>query len=301
LLKVESNAIEFWNISYTDCSGQTTSSSLYNFTDSNSISNLPINQCNSSASSSSTTTSYSYVPSTPLPTQVITSVNVMTNIPTAIIITNPKIDLTKITITANQNIFAASLIINKLSQLPTSNPQIGLPLGIPYQAFQINTTMITNLSIANATLEFKVNKSWAASQNVDPSTITLYRMKANDTIWNPLNTTFLGQDNNSYHFSAVTPGFSTFIIYSNQKCIANSKRCLNNQTQLCLNSTWMTTEQCPNGCNNEGCSNLLSNNPPIIYGVIILMILIVGAMLLNKKKKTRKYHIPHKHFRKRRS
>jgi hypothetical protein len=188
------------------------------------------------------------------------------------------------------------LIINRINVFSNLT---ALPLGVPYQEFQINTTMITNLSIANAILEFKVNKTWATNKDVIAKDIVIYRMKDNDSLWNPLNTTFLNEDEKYYYFSAVTPGFSTFLIFSNQNiCVPNARRCFNNQSQLCLqNTTWMTTEQCPDGCSNEGCSNIFSNNPPIIYGVIILIVLIIGATLLSKNKKIRKHS---KHIKKKR-
>ncbi len=59
-------------------------------------------------------------------------------------------------------------------------------------------------------IEFRVPKSWAEENNIDPATIGLNRY--HDEAWNPLSTEMTGEDEEFYYFRAETPGFSLYAI-----------------------------------------------------------------------------------------
>ncbi|MCQ1537339.1 PGF-pre-PGF domain-containing protein [Methanosarcina sp. KYL-1] len=64
-------------------------------------------------------------------------------------------------------------------------------------------------------IEFRVPKSWAEENGIDPSTIALNRY--NNDKWNALPTEMTGEDDGFYYFRAETPGFSLYAITGEQK------------------------------------------------------------------------------------
>jgi PGF-pre-PGF domain-containing protein len=219
-LDVFDNAITFYNLSYTNpssCNGASSSYTTYNYTTSNSFSDLPAVSCTTTTTTGSGGGGSGGIinATTTKPAQITNYVNIIANQPEVINITNSNFDLTKIIITSNENITRASLIITEIKELPKSTEN-GLPLGVSYQIFGINITKINNTGIMNVIIEFKINKTWIAEQNATSKNITLYRMKNNETQWNLLNTTFLNEDDKYYYFNASTPGFSSFVIFLNK-------------------------------------------------------------------------------------
>lgn len=70
-----------------------------------------------------------------------------------------------------------------------------------------NSGFATPDNIENATVYFKVEKFWLQDKNIDKSSITFNRY--NDTKWNSLQTTFVGEDNKYLYFTTETPGLSS--------------------------------------------------------------------------------------------
>jgi PGF-pre-PGF domain-containing protein len=65
-------------------------------------------------------------------------------------------------------------------------------------------------NIANAVVDFRVEKSWLKDKNIDKSLITLNRYS--DNKWNQLPTTISREDDTYIYYTAKTPGFSPFTI-----------------------------------------------------------------------------------------
>ncbi len=70
-----------------------------------------------------------------------------------------------------------------------------------------NSGFATPDNIENATVHFKVEKSWLQDKNIDKSSVTFNRY--NDSKWNPLQTTLAGEDDKYLYFTAETPGLSS--------------------------------------------------------------------------------------------
>ena len=289
-LDVFDNAITFYNLSYTNpasCNSTSSFYDVYNYTTPNSISDLPSVACTATTTTTSSSGGGGGIVTTNtanITTQITNYISITANQSKEINITNSQIDLTKIIITTNQNISNVLLIITEKGTLP-ENTTNNLPFGISYQSFEINFT--NSDKVTNAIINFKVNKTFLQIKNASSSDVVLYRLKNNS--WNPLSTTFLNEDEKYYYFNAISPGFSTFTIFLNQKlCVANAKRCFDNQTQICSeNSTWIILEQCQNGCENGNCI-ILKKSPlgfTIIVAAIIGLILIVIYSLFNKIKR----------------
>ncbi|MBU2589662.1 MAG: FG-GAP repeat protein [Nanoarchaeota archaeon] len=77
-----------------------------------------------------------------------------------------------------------------------------------YKYFEIITYQITDDDIAEAEIEFDVEKTWLEN-NSEAANILLLRYKES---WNELETSLVSEDDNKYYFKAKTPGFSDFAI-----------------------------------------------------------------------------------------
>ncbi len=71
---------------------------------------------------------------------------------------------------------------------------------------------LTEATINNAKVEFKVDKKWLDDNEVDVSTITLCRYS--DDSWEQLPTEIKDDDDSYFYFTSTTPGFSSFAISS---------------------------------------------------------------------------------------
>lgn len=70
-----------------------------------------------------------------------------------------------------------------------------------------NSGFATSDNIENATVNFKVEKSWLQDKNIDQSSIAFNMY--NDSKWNSLKTTLAGEDDEYLYFTAETPGLSS--------------------------------------------------------------------------------------------
>ncbi|MBC2706750.1 MAG: PGF-pre-PGF domain-containing protein, partial [ANME-2 cluster archaeon] len=87
------------------------------------------------------------------------------------------------------------------------------PLDIVYKNLNIwvgNAGWGTKRNIADATVVFTVDKSWITENNIDETSIALYRYS--DDTWHELVTRKISEDSNSLQFEAETPGFSPFAV-----------------------------------------------------------------------------------------
>jgi parallel beta-helix repeat protein len=225
--------------------------------------------------------------------------------PVEITINNSGMDLSSLIINVKKSVSDISINITKVNQTES-----GLPVGRLYQAFKINPG-IDNSEIINATINFKINKTWLAENNITfhskgnrfwivendiIGNITLYRNPDGTNSWIPLVTTFLSEDDKSYYFSAYSLGFSTFAIFLNKyDCLPNSARCDNNEVQLCLgNSTWLVTEHCSDTCQNGKCTSSFYKSNQfyfLIIAIIVATIVIVIIALVTYKRRKNKRKI----------
>ena len=99
-------------------------------------------------------------------------------------------------------------ILNDTSTL-VDNP----PSDIVYKNLNIwvgNAGWATERNIGDATIVFTVEKSWITANNIDESSIALYRYS--DDTWHKLVTKKIAENANSLQFEAETPGFSPFAV-----------------------------------------------------------------------------------------
>jgi len=68
----------------------------------------------------------------------------------------------------------------------------------------------TEKNMADTTVSFTVEKSWVTDNDIDDTTIALYRYSGDD--WDKLVTRKIAEDSNSLYFEAKTLGFSSFSV-----------------------------------------------------------------------------------------
>jgi len=90
-----------------------------------------------------------------------------------------------------------------------------LPDGIVYKSFNVwvgNAGYGDSNSILDAAISFKVDKSWTQENDMDPSSILLYKYDGEKKEWEKLSVNLENEDNEFLHFTANVPGYSSFVI-----------------------------------------------------------------------------------------
>lgn len=200
--------------------------------------------------------------------------------PAIIEIKNHYMSARKITINVNNPASDVSLTVKQMST-SSANFEVGFQ-GLSYEAFEITAVNLSNDNIKNATIEFRVNKTKLLESNFTTDDVFLYRKPVNTSDWAALNTTYLYDEDGYARFSAVSPGFSTFMVFvSPTECIPAEKRCLENQVQFCLgNKKWLVSEVCSYQCKDGKCIEKglqINLNPLVVYPVI--GIVVVGVLI----------------------
>ena len=109
---------------------------------------------------------------------------------------------------------SASRVAAKVEILNNNTTLVSTPP--PHEVFKNlniwvgNAGWATARNIADATVVFTVEKSWITENNIDESSIALYRYS--DDTWHKLVTRKIAEDANSLQFEAETSGFSPFAV-----------------------------------------------------------------------------------------
>lgn len=138
--------------------------------------------------------------------------SVLNNTLNSVNVTNFTGDLVSLSFLANKNLNNVTIsIINSSTSAPSF--QINSS-GSFYQGFDINLTGMNDSDLSKVILNFRVNKTWISKNNLNVSTVALYRNSGNSPTWTKLPTTEIDQDSSYYYFSAVSPGFSIYKIFA---------------------------------------------------------------------------------------
>ncbi|WFN33910.1 lectin like domain-containing protein [Methanogenium sp. S4BF] len=92
---------------------------------------------------------------------------------------------------------------------PAPNGPDGLT-GPIYQYLSVGLSGMTDDEISEAEFSFRVPTAWLRAEGILPTEITLWRF--HDGAWQELPTTLVSEGGGWIHFTATTPGFSTFAI-----------------------------------------------------------------------------------------
>ena len=83
--------------------------------------------------------------------------------------------------------------------------------GKVYQYLQINATNLAD-KLDKATAQFRVEKSWASSNNVDKEKVVVSKFDEPNNKWNELTTTYSSEDSVYYYYDVELDSFSYFAI-----------------------------------------------------------------------------------------
>ncbi len=83
--------------------------------------------------------------------------------------------------------------------------------GKVYQYVQIDAQNVEG-KLDKANVQFKVEKSWASSNSVDKSKISVYKFDETSSKWNELTTTYASEDDTHYYYDVSLDSFSYFAV-----------------------------------------------------------------------------------------
>ena len=98
------------------------------------------------------------------------------------------------------------MVVEKLERKP---PELPEPPGLVWAYIQIDVNVPED-AIENAGIYFWVLKEWLATQGISKENIVLFRFRQGK--WSELPTRVIGENFTHIHYSAETPGFSTFAV-----------------------------------------------------------------------------------------
>jgi len=147
-----------------------------------------------------------------------TFTNITSGTPVTMYTNSSSVPINALTIITNQTVYNTTVNVSSVPVFSTKDMKIATSsrgFGTTYQSFSITTTGMNDSVITQVVMNFTVNTSWMVSNNIDPSTVSLYRNTATGfpASWNALPTTFISNDSQYYYFSAISPGFSDYTIY----------------------------------------------------------------------------------------
>lgn len=114
--------------------------------------------------------------------------------------------LTGLTITVANKVNDVTVTIEKLASKPADVSDLSVK---KYQYISISHNL-GSADVSKATFNFKIEKTWFTTNNVDKNKISLYRYTGG--AWTELTTTKANEDANFVYYSATSSGLSTFLI-----------------------------------------------------------------------------------------
>ena len=156
-----------------------------------------------------------------------------------------------------------------------------LPAGEVYKFFNVwvgNSGFATSKNIENPVICFKVEKSWIKAKKVGQTSITLNRYS--DRKWEPVPTSFSGEDKEFLYFTSKVPAFSSFAITGKAKSLSGENASDSEPEQ----ETRLADEEMKNLGEEVGQSAAQEGDTKapgfeIVYGIICLF-----AIFLYKRK-----------------
>ncbi|MCK5233699.1 MAG: PGF-pre-PGF domain-containing protein, partial [Candidatus Aenigmarchaeota archaeon] len=222
------------------------------------------------------------------------------------ITTTPNEIITKISVNLKTEILGPSLSVSKR----TSSSVGSSAANAVYHYFEISTVNITDSNIENTTIEFTVNNSWIADNDIDPDSIALNRYT---TRWTALPTTRKSNDGTYAYYFAETPGFSLFAItgieLETQQASAQPNStvecpicpecgewsgCISSQkTRLCYSCDAETEYICQRYSDTEDCDIEQATTTPekkssawkyVLLTIVVIVIAVIALSIVPDKK-----------------
>ena len=139
----------------------------------------------------------------------------------------------------------------------------------------------TPQNIANATINFKVEKSWVNENKISTSTIKLNRY--NKSEWDPLITNQIDQDADYLYFESKTPAFSPFVVTGKEEYSGEAVEAGEEGMTITPD---VTEDEIHDNISDDNITSDEENNNPtgLIIIIICLLSLVVIIFIIRKKK-----------------
>ena len=122
---------------------------------------------------------------------------------------SPEIGIKEITINVNNEVQNVKVTVTKYDGKPAA---VSVEkTGDVYQYIQINTTNLLD-KLKNATIQFRVNKTWTVDNDVDKENVIVSKFDESSDGWNELATTYSSEDDDYYYYNVEVSSFSYFAI-----------------------------------------------------------------------------------------
>jgi len=121
-------------------------------------------------------------------------------------------NIKEISITAKNQISNAKIEVKKLENPPINVKNLS---DYVFSYFEINILNFSNDDIDNVSIIFRVDISLVNENNIDKDSITLNKFEQEN--WNPLQTSFVSEENGQYVYKTLSDGFSLFAISGEEK------------------------------------------------------------------------------------
>jgi PGF-pre-PGF domain-containing protein len=122
-------------------------------------------------------------------------------------VTNSEIGVTEVSFAVEETAWGAWLKVEKVDTLPSTVSSFPRKA---YKNIKISENNVQKAMKDEATIRFKVPKSWLTENKIGQANVALYRFVGDK--WFELSTSVLEDDGVYIHYSAETPGFSYFLI-----------------------------------------------------------------------------------------
>ena len=120
-----------------------------------------------------------------------------------------EIGVKQIEITVNNEAQNVKITVTKYDSKP-ANVSVA-KTGKVYQYLHIDTQNLES-SLDNADVQFRVEKTWAASNGVSKEKVAVYKFDESNSKWNELQTTLSSEDSTYYYYDVELASFSYFAI-----------------------------------------------------------------------------------------
>ncbi|MCX7698991.1 MAG: PGF-pre-PGF domain-containing protein, partial [Candidatus Goldbacteria bacterium] len=177
----------------------------------------------------------------------------------------PKLDIQEIILTFTNSVSGISIKVNQIQEPPTG---IISPSGELYAFITVDKTNFRDEDISSTTIKFRVPISWINENNINESSIVLYKYENNK--WIQLQTSLISRDGNYLYFSAISQGLSLYSIVGQVK----------------------TTSQSPVAEEKPSTKPTTSEKPIdyiwiIALSIIVILIILLTVVLFNKYKQVK--------------
>lgn len=172
--------------------------------------------------------------------------------------------ISDITLTAKNTINNAAISVKEGAKPTASSDPAAEADTAVYKYVEISIVNFSNTDVKTASINFKIEASWFSSNDIDPNTVQMRRYFGSE--WQKLETAKTLSTSTYTYYTAVTPGFSTFVIVGKKNAASDQP-----PVQPLVNDTTQT------GTANNQTGGLTAGSFDIAIIIVVIVIVIISA------------------------